>query len=254
MGEVGERVECRDVTLIRGQNVVIDRLTHRFEHGRITALVGPNGSGKSTLLKALYGYLVPSSGAVTLEGTAIPDWSPQALAQKLGVCPQEAEPSLDFQVGRLLSLRHGGNLQKAWGVLVDLDFLDLRPLFTRNLSSLSGGERQRVRLGLALSGRSPWLILDEPANHLDLSTAWSLFGYLESRRETGVILALHDLPMAARFCHRLIVLQGKEMVVTGAPREVLTGEILQRVFGLRGEFIEGSEEPCLQIQGVSRAE
>lgn len=247
-------IECREVTLKRGRREVVKEFTHRFEQGKLTALVGPNGSGKSSLLKALYGYLQPLSGAVLLEGKAVLEWSPLELAQKLGVCPQEAEPSLDFQVGRLLALRHRGDLQEAWRAVEGLEFLALRSLFERKLSSLSGGERQRVRLGLALSCRSPWLILDEPANHLDLSTAWSLFEYLRKQKTTGAALALHDLPMAVRFCDHLLVLREGLLVAQGPPREVLTEDLLLRVFGLRGELVVECEQPFLKIQGVGATE
>lgn len=218
--------------------------------GLVTAVIGPNGSGKSSLLKALYGYLPVSEGAIELAGKDLENWSPAELASQLGVCPQEAEPSLDFQVSQLLALRFGGDLETARERLQHLPFLRLEELFPKQLSQLSGGERQRVRLGVALSGNAPWLVLDEPANHLDLSTAWSLFDYLRQPREGGVILALHDLDTAARCCDRILVLLEGSMVAHGSPREVLTPELLARVFELRGRLEAESDPAALRLQGV----
>ncbi len=131
-------------------------------------------------------------------------------------------------------------------------FLRLEELFSRRLSTLSGGEHQRVRLGQAFLSGAPWLLLDEPANHLDLATAWSVYDYLSRERiEGGVIVALHDLATAVRLCQEILVLNGGRLVAQGSPREVLTKSLLEDVFGLRAEIVESSGSFHLDIRGTA---
>jgi len=225
--------QLRAVTVRRQGQDVLKSVEHCFERGLISGVVGPNGSGKSSLLRALYGYLEVDEGSVLLEDRELTRWNPRVLASRLGVCPQESEPSLDFRIDQVLALPLGGDLASMREQTARLDFLRLETLFGRTLSQLSGGERQRVRLGMALMKEAPWLILDEPINHLDLATGWSLMRYLQKPREGGVLLALHDLTTAANYCQHLLVLKDGEKVAAGSPRQVLTPELLKTVFRWR---------------------
>jgi len=242
--------ELKDVCITRQSKSVIESLSLNLKRGTVTGIVGPNGSGKSTLLRALYGYLGLHKGSLFLGDRAVQEWEPLELAMQLGVCPQEAESTLDFQVEQVLALRFGGNYDTVVERVSTLAFLRLNDLFGSRLSQLSGGERQRVRLGMALIGRAPWLILDEPANHLDLATGWSLLHYLQQPRPGGVIMALHDLSTAARCCQHLVVLCKGRLVAEGAPGEVLSEDLLEQVFGLRAQLIVDGVHPRLEILGV----
>ena len=240
----------RRLTVERQGRPVLKSVSHVLESGQVIGVVGPNGSGKSTLLRTLYGFVEPDEGEIELNGRGLSLWNPRELASRLGVCPQEAEPSLDFRVEQVLALPLGGDLSGLREQAARLEFLSLPALFERTLSQLSGGERQRVRLGMALMRESPWLILDEPINHLDLATAWSLMRYLQKPREGGVILALHDLATAARYCRHLLVLNGGEKVAAGPPRDILTTEVLKSVFRLDATMDWSTEPPGLRVQGV----
>lgn len=235
----------------RGDRDILGPLSLRLEAGEMVGVVGPNGSGKSTLLRLLYGYLTPTRGEVRLDDQPLGKFDPRALAQRMGACPQEAEPSLDFTVEQALALGLGGDLALAARRLEGYPFLALDELRGRLLSQLSGGEKQRVRLGRALLSEPSWLVLDEPANHLDLATGWSLLSYLRQPREGGVVVALHDLASACRFCHRLLVLQRGQMVALAPPSEALSAPILGSVFGLRGAVRVRDDEALLEIEGVS---
>jgi ABC-type cobalamin/Fe3+-siderophores transport system ATPase subunit len=243
-------IRLSEVTLVRRDKPVLKNLSCSLPSDAVTGIVGPNGSGKSSLLRAIYGYLPRESGGVEIDQKALEDWSPEALAARLGVCPQEAEPSLDFRVDQALALPFGGRQEKMREKAEGLEFLRLPDLYDRHLSQLSGGERQRVRLGMALLRETPWLILDEPANHLDLATAWSLLEYLLRPRDGGVVMALHDLTTAARCCQNVLVLNQGEKVVQGDPRKVLTTEVLRDVFRLNGEFDWSAEPVNLKVSGV----
>lgn len=242
--------QLRGVTVERQGQPVLSSVDHCFESGLVTGVVGPNGSGKSSLLRAMYGYLELDEGSVELDGRDLARWNPRELASRLGVCPQEAEPSLDFRVDQVLALPLGGDLASMREQSDGLDFLGLERLFARTLSQLSGGERQRVRLGMALMKDAPWLILDEPINHLDLATGWSLMRYLQKPRDGGVILALHDLTTAALYCQHLLVLKEGVKVAVGSPKEILTPDILKTVFRLDAKIDWSTEPPGLRVMGV----
>lgn len=242
---------CHGLCLSRGGQRVLNDLSFTFERGKLVGLIGPNGSGKSTLLRTLYGYLSPEAGWVELGSKKVGDWSPSELACQLGVCPQEPEPTLDFQVQQVLALRFGGDLEKLGEALRPLHFLGLEALSHQRLSELSGGERQRVRLAMALVSQAPWLLLDEPANHLDLATGWALFDYLaEYGRSGGVVVALHDLQTAVRHCETLVALKEGKLIRAGSPEEVLTPDLLAQVFGLRGQVRREGERILLELEGI----
>lgn len=231
---------------------VLGPLDLTLKSGELVGVVGPNGSGKSTLLRLLYGFLTPTSGNIYLEGESLAEVDPRRLAQRLGACPQEAEPTLDFFVEQALALAPApvGGAESMKMRLEQFDFLRIGELQGRMLSQLSGGEKQRVRLARALISEPPWLVLDEPANHLDLATGWSLLSYLSRPRTGAVVVALHDLAFAARFCHRLLVLKSGTLVTLAPPQEALTPETLASVFALKGGIVQRDGRPCLEIEGV----
>ncbi len=241
----------RDLVFRRGDRLVLGPLSADLRPGEMVGIVGPNGSGKSTLLRLLYGYLKPSQGGIRLGDRPLEQFEPRELARDMGACPQEGEPALDFTVEQALALAAGGDQRLTASRAQAFPFLRLSELWGRHLSELSGGEKQRIRLGRALLTQPPWLVLDEPANHLDLATGWSLLSYLRTPREGGVVVALHDLASACRFCHRLLVLEGGKMVHLATPFEALSDGVLERVFGLKGRVVPEHDHCRLEIDGVA---
>lgn len=248
MSTVG--IELQGVTFARGERSILVGVSAALEGGEMVGVVGPNGCGKSTLLRLLYGYLKPASGKILLDGVPLDDFAAHEFAARTGVCPQEPESTLNFSVEQALALALGGHLEALPERLKPLAFLGLEPMFGRRLSELSGGEKQKVRLGRALLTQPPWLLLDEPANHLDLCTTWSLMEYLGGERKGGVLVALHDLHLAVRFCARLLLLHQGQVAGYGSPREVLSRDNLARVFSLRGKLVACSGERVrLELEG-----
>ncbi len=246
--------ELRELMVESGGRRRLGPLNFELAGRELVGVVGPNGSGKTTLLRVLYGYLTPTSGQVTLDHDPLATMAPKEFSIRVGACPQEAEPSLDFSVEQALALATGGDLTRARMCAEKIDFLGLENLWGRRLSQLSGGEKQRVRLARAFFPDPDWLILDEPANHLDLATGWALMECLRSHPGSsggGVVVALHDLAFAVRFCHRLLVLRGGELVAWDEPAKALSEEVLDHVFGLRGRVTSQGELSRLEIEGVS---
>ncbi|UCM91548.1 ABC transporter ATP-binding protein [Streptomyces marincola] len=253
-------IEFDAVSWATGGRTILREVTARVEPGETVGLIGPNGSGKSTLLRCAAGLRTPSAGAVRYGGQDIAGWSARRIARHVGFVEQAAEAGSDLRVAEVVALgrtpfrdRWRG-LSPADHAIVDaaLARMDLSGLRSRAWRTLSGGERQRAHLARALAQR-PWaLLLDEPTNHLDIRHQLDLLDLLAATDRT-VLVALHDLSLAARFCDRLLLLHGGRLAAIGTPREVLTPQRLRDVFGVAADIGHDSlGNPSVAYRGVSR--
>ncbi len=225
----------------RGESPAVDGVDLRVGRGELVAVVGPNGAGKSTLLGLLSGWLTPRSGSVELEGKALDRWPARERARRLALLPQDAAPLYDLTVAEVVAMgRHPH--RGAWApldardrrvVAAVLAATDTRGLRHRRFATLSGGERQRVLLASVLAQEPAVLLLDEPTASLDLHHGAEVFRQLgrAAREGTGVLAVTHDLNLAALFADRVVLLARGRVAVEGAPSDVLTEEILRRVYG-----------------------
>ena len=207
--------------------------------GEWLAVLGPNGSGKSTLLRVLCGLIRPERGQVALEGVALGRWSQRGLGQALAFLPQlgPVTPGLTVErvirLGRLPAMgllgRFGPEDREA--VAWAMDRTHTEALAGRDVATLSGGERQRVLLARALAARPRYLLLDEPANHLDLQHQGVMLRLLGALRDEGggVLSVLHD-PNQAVAASRVLLLGRGEVVGEGPPGEVLQGEAFAKLY------------------------
>jgi iron complex transport system ATP-binding protein len=246
------------------ERVVIAGLDLAIYRGGITALVGPNGSGKSTLLKTLARLLVPSAGAVYLNGAAIRGLPTAAVAREVAILPQGPVAPAGLTVGELVEqgrYPHVGPLrmlrrQDHEAIAEALVLTDMTGFADRVLESLSGGERQRAWIALALAQATPVLLLDEPTTFLDIGhqlEVLDLVHRLNAERHMTILLVLHDLNQAARYADRMIVLNNGAVVTDGTPEEVLTPPLLAEVFRVRANVVRdpASGTPvCLPYAGV----
>ncbi len=244
--------------------MVLRRLTLEVRDGEIVALVGPNGSGKSTLLRALARVLSPKAGAVYLEGKSMREWPTREVARRLALLPQGPTLAADLTVEELVRLGrspHQGLLglptrKDDEAVSRAIAETGIETMARRRVSELSGGERQRVWVAMALAQEPQVLLLDEPTTFLDLNhqlEVLDLIRYLNRERGLTVVMVLHDLNQAARYCGRVVVLREGEVYADGSPAEVLTPKTLREVFGVEGRVLEGPEGAGLIIVPVSRA-
>ena len=215
--------------------------------GERLGIIGPNGSGKSTLLRCLYAWHAPTSGAVLLDGSDVFAMPANQRAQAIAVLAQHSEPGLGLTVGEVVEL---GRLphRRAWGraesgdaaaVAEALAAVGLADWRNRPFAPLSGGEKQQVLFARALAQRPSLLILDEPTNHLDIRHQLEL---LRAAHDQGVsvLVTLHDLNLAARWCDRLCLLEGGRIRATGPPCEVLTPDLIGAVYGVN---VEADRDP-----------
>ncbi|MEV8633937.1 ABC transporter ATP-binding protein [Streptosporangium sp. NPDC051023] len=207
--------------------------------GEVVGLVGPNGSGKSTALRCVYRALRPTGGAVLLDGADVAGMSLRGSARFVAALAQDSQSELDFTVeemvalGRTPHLPHGQALSQKERELCRsaMEQVGVAHLADRGVLTLSGGERQRVLIARALAQQPRVLVLDEPTNHLDVRHQVELAAFLRASGLT-VLVALHDLNLAAAACDRLGVLCGGSLAATGRPADVLTPELVKRVFGV----------------------
>lgn len=231
---------------------ILKGLDFSLEAGRWNGLLGPNGSGKTTLLRTIAG-LIPYAGSVALHDKEISAWTRRDMARRVAFVRQTHAISFDFRVidlvllGRaphksLLSVYDHADERQASDAL---GRLDLDGFEERSFHSLSGGEQQRVFLAQALVQEADLLILDEPTTYLDVHHQFEFMEHVRTLVDAGktVIGAVHDLEMAARFADHLLIMDQGELVGSGQPAQVLTADLLARVFRMEASVVLNDEGP-----------
>ena len=226
-----------------GRRDVLRGVELTLARGELVALLGTNGSGKTTLLRTFAGTLAPERGTVTFDGREIGSWRRDALARRIAVLPQQLELPAGFTVAELVAMGRAPHARRLFAstadderaiarALIDADAADLAD---RAAEELSGGERQRLLVAMALAQEPDLLLLDEPTLHLDLAHQVALLAAirrLRDQRGLTVLAVLHDLNLAAAFAPRVAVLDDGRVVADGPPAEVLSPDLVRRVFGV----------------------
>lgn len=234
---------AENLAVQRGDKQVLADIDLSLQPGEVLGILGPNGAGKSTLLDALSGELRPSQGQVTLDGRPLASWTGPQRAQRLAILPQTSTLNFAFRVEDVVGM---GRLPHATGRVRDLEIIaealaaaDAGHLAGRNYLELSGGERQRVHLARVLAQLWPGaegqtLLLDEPTSMLDPLHQHTTLQATRAIAQSGVavLVILHDLNLAARYCDRVLLLQNGRPHALGTPHEVLQAKPLQVVFDL----------------------
>jgi iron complex transport system ATP-binding protein len=231
------KLELETVAVAIAGLQIVHEASLEVASGCIVGLIGPNGSGKSTLLRSVYRMLRPAAGYVRLGGDDVWKLSARESAQRTGVVVQETPSDFAFTVAEVVQMGrtpHKGMLSSdttadAQIVAAALDRVNMGGFTERQFSTLSGGEKQRVLVARALAQQPKFLVLDEPTNHLDIHYQLEILELVKSLGITTLI-TLHDLNLAAAYCHTLYMLNQGRIVAAGAPEEVLTPERLREVF------------------------
>ncbi|SFF88852.1 iron complex transport system ATP-binding protein [Actinacidiphila alni] len=257
------RLAAESVTLAYDQRVIAEELSVAVPDESFTVIVGPNACGKSTLLRALSRLLKPTQGRVLLDGQAIGTLPAKAVARTLGLLPQSSVAPDGITVSGLVArgrYPHQGLLRQ-WSAederIVDesMAATGIGALADRYVDELSGGQRQRVWIAMALAQQTPLLLLDEPTTFLDIQhqlDVLDLCADLHEQRGRTLVAVLHDLNQAARYATHLIAMREGRIEAQGPPAEIITAELVERVFGVRCRIIEDPESGTPLVVPMAR--
>ena len=232
-----------------GDRTVVHDLDLDLLDGAITTVIGPNGCGKSTLLRALGRLLRPADGHVLLDGRRIDKVPTKQVATELALLPQSPVAPEGLVVRDLVA--RGRHPRQSWlrqwsaddeqVVSETLVWTAMTDLADEPIDQLSGGQRQRAWIAMALAQQTDLLLLDEPTTYLDLSHQLDVLDLVQTlNREHGrtIAMVLHDLNLAARYSDQIVAMRDGVIVAQGSPADVVTPDLLRRVFGLDSRVIE----------------
>jgi len=239
----GPLFELNGVAFAISGRVLLEPLNLMLPARRVLGVIGHNGSGKSTLIKLLARQQQVSSGAIRFQGKELKEWGDRPFARKVAYLPQQTPPAAGMLVRELVALGrypwHGaigrfGQADKD-KVAEAMALTDVEPFAHRLVDTLSGGERQRVWLAMLMAQDTECLLLDEPISALDIAQqieVLSLVSRLTKDRGLAVIVVLHDINMAARFCDELIALHSGKLIARGSSEMIMTPSTLEAIYGI----------------------
>jgi iron complex transport system ATP-binding protein len=258
-------LQVQDINFSYDQNTVLHSISMDVSPGEFIGIIGPNGSGKSTLLKLLGGVLKPDSGQLHFKETNYLDYKQKQLAQSITWVPQEHPMAFNFKVSEIVLMgRHPylsaftfegeDDMEIAHSAMESTQTLQFAQ---RNFNEISGGEKQRVVIAAAIAQEPELMILDEPTSALDIKYQIQILNILKQLNEnqqTTIILALHDLHLASKFCTRLILLDEGKIFKDGTTEDVLQKESIEKVYGVQvhvihdqnGDIIISPDRLCTQ--------
>ncbi|GAF39572.1 cobalamin Fe3+-siderophore ABC transporter ATPase [Agrilactobacillus composti DSM 18527 = JCM 14202] len=245
----------QNLTIGYGHKTIISNLNVTFPKGEVIGLIGPNGSGKSTLLGALSNFRKPEAGEVILKDKPLSSYSAKARAKLLASLPQNPQAPGDITVedlagyGRYAYQRRWSSDKTADDKAIQLAMVNsnIEDYAQTPLADLSGGQRQRAFIAMTLAQDSEILLLDEPTTYLDLPHQLEILKLIRHlNRDLGktIIVVLHDLNQAARFCDTLLCLKGGKLVCQGAPKDVFTPKMLADVFNIKAVIQNDPANNC----------
>jgi len=228
-------IEATGIDLALGGRRVLSGVDVAVRDGEVLGLIGPNGAGKTSLLRVLAGLVPPAAGAVTLDRDLA-----ARPARGIGYLPQSGAVHWPLSVERVVALGRLPHLPPfrspgpgdAEQIRAAMAATDVADLAGRSIAAVSGGERARILLARVLAGEPQVILADEPVTGLDPLHQLEVMALLRSqaRAGRGVVIVLHDLTLAGRFCDRLVLLDGGRVAATGTPAEVLTAERIGAVY------------------------
>lgn len=242
-------LRAENLTLSYDKKIVARDLSLSIPHGELTVIIGPNACGKSTLLRTLSRLVQPQTGTVWLNGRQIRDYPTKEVARQLGLLPQSSITPADITVfdlvarGRYPHQRLLSRWQKEDQSAVEYAMYatDIAQLADQRVDTLSGGQRQRVWIAMVLAQQTPLLLLDEPTTWLDITHQIELLELLRRLNKinhTTLVVVLHDLNHACRYASYLIAMRDGKIVAEGPPKEIVTAELIEKVYGLKCVIID----------------
>lgn len=251
-------IETKGLTFAYAEEPVLRDISLNFQAGEFTGVIGPNGSGKSTLLKLIGGILPSSPQTVFFKDRELSHYKKKDLAASIAWIPQERQMAFSFKVidivlmGRHpylspLSFEGEDDYRIAEDAMKQTQVMEFA---NRSFNEISGGEKQRVMIASAISQKPEVMLLDEPTSALDIKYQIEILTILKQLNELeskSLILAMHDLHLASKFCKRLVLLKEGRVFCEGPPSEVLKKEILEEVYEVKVKIFQDDEDGSLIV-------
>lgn len=254
-------LKLEDISFAYETTPVLKDLSISIQENDFIGLIGPNGSGKSTLLKIMGAILKPDSGSIQFKESPLSKIRKKLFAQSVSWIPQEHPMVFPFKVSEIVLMGRHPYLsplsfeskedfeisQRAMETTMTSQFAD------RYFNEISGGEKQRVMIASALAQNPEMMLLDEPTAALDLKYQIQILSILKNLNvghKMALIMAMHDLNLASKFCNRLILLNEGQIVRDGAPEQVLEKNILEQVYGIEIDLVSNTIDGSIMVHPV----
>jgi iron complex transport system ATP-binding protein len=232
----------------RGARKVLDGISFRLEPGEVLCVLGANGAGKSTLFKSILGSLPLMGGSISIDGRDVRSVTRRELARKIGYVPQAHSPPFPFTVEQVAAMGRTAHLGLFSGpseadlgiARAALDEAGVLPLKDRAYTEISGGERQLALIARAFAQQAAYLLMDEPAANLDLGNRVRILRKIRELAASGVgvVMSSHDPDQAFLVAARAIVILGSGEFIVGRTEEVLSRDLIRRVYGVEAAVLE----------------
>ena len=234
-------LEVKNISYSVGENKILKDISFKCQSGEIIGIIGPNGSGKTTLLKTINGINPINSGDILLNSKSIKEYDEKELARDISFMNQNTNIEFDFPcidivvLGRYPYLERFQEYSKKDIELAEkyMELTNTYKFKDKSILQLSGGERQRVLFAKILTQESQVILLDEPTASLDMRHEEDLLKEISKEKDKIIILVIHNLRTAIKYCSRLILLFEGNIIKDGTVEEVITEENLNNVFGVK---------------------
>lgn len=251
---------AQDVSVQAAGETIVRNASVALAQGELVAILGPNGAGKTTLLRAMLGLAKIANGSVRLGDKDCHAMSPRERAKQVSYLPQQRPLAWPTRVRDIVALgrfAHGAALGRlssidAAAVGDAISACDLGALAERSTDSLSGGELARVHFARTIAAKSPLLVADEPVAELDPRHQLLIADLIRqfTSRGGGALVVLHEVALAARIADRLIWMKNGSIVADGPPRQTLTSETMEKVYGVVAHVTEDSHGVDVRVQSA----
>ncbi len=260
-------LEVKDLSIGYGSRCVISRACFAIGRGELVGIIGCNGAGKSTLLKTIRGLLPKQDGEVRFFGRALEDYGDRELATKVAYLQQHVEVGFGY-TGQDIVMAGRYPYLKWWQkegeedkrlALDCMDYTGTKDLADKPVTEVSGGQKQRILLAKVLAQQTPVLFLDEPTTGLDMVYQEEIFRFARELAAKGktVLMVVHELNLAAKYCSRILLLGEGRLLADGAPDAVFTEELLGRAYeadiAVSHNPVSGSLELTTRVDEVAKA-
>ncbi len=235
-------MEAENIEFSYGKNKVLDGISSKVQEGGITTIIGANGCGKSTLFNVMTKNLKPQNGRILLDGEDIADISLKKFAKCVSIVHQYNTAPDDITAEKLVSygrLAYGGikrnHEEDEKCIRFAMEVTGVSNIAKKQVSKLSGGQRQRVWIAAALAQNTKILFLDEPTTYLDIRyqiEILRLIKKLNVQYGITIIMVLHDINQSIAYSSRIIAMKKGKIIAEGAPKDIITEELIKNVYGI----------------------